>query len=312
MEKNAKIYVSGHFGLVGSALIAKLKECGYTNIITRPHSKLDLTRQDQTEKFFKEEKPEYVFHLAAKVGGIQANMAKPANFLYDNLMISSNVLHASYKYNVKKLIYLGSSCNYPRNSPQPITEDRILTGALEPTNEGYALAKIVGLKMCEYYSKQYGMNFISAMSTNVYGPNDNFANDSSHVIPSLIRKIHNAKVSGDKNISIWGTGNAMREFLYVDDLAEALIYLMNKYNKHEIINIGTGVDISIKDLVKLISDIVGFNGKIEFDTSKPEGMPRKLLDISKIKKLGWKPNTPLREGIIKTYDWYLNNYLNKR
>jgi len=307
MEKESKIYVAGHTGLVGSAIIRKLKSENYSSIITQTHQELDLTGQEETRKFFKREKPEYVFLSAAKVGGIQANNSYPADFIYTNLMIESNVIKAAYDYNVKKLLFLGSSCIYPKMSPQPIKEEYLLTGSLEPTNEAYAIAKIAGLKMCQYFNKQYGTNFISAMPTNIYGPNDNYDLETSHVLAALIRKIHEAKVENKPYVQIWGTGKPKRDFLYVEDLADALLYLMNHYEANETINVGTGEDISIKDLALQIKEIVGFEGKLKFESSKPDGTPRKLLDVSKLNKVGWHYKTSLSEGIKLSLEDYLKN-----
>jgi GDP-L-fucose synthase len=306
MNKNAKIYVAGHNGLVGSAIIRKLKKNGYHNILTKSFQELDLRRQDQTERFFEKEKPEYVFLAAAKVGGILANDTYKAEFIYDNIMIASNVIHASYKCKVKKLLNLGSSCIYPKHAPQPLKEEYLLANYLEPTNEPYAIAKIAAIKLCRYYNEQYGTNFISVMPTNLYGPNDNFDLQTAHVLPALIRKFHD-----QEEVIVWGTGNVYREFLYVDDLADALLFLMCNcdYNDiGEIINIGTGVDISIKDLVDLIKDILGFKGSMQYDTTKPDGTQRKLLDVSRIHNLGWKHKVSFKVGIKNTYDWYIKNY----
>jgi GDP-L-fucose synthase len=304
MNKDSKIYVAGHTGLVGSAIYRKLKSEGYTNIITKTHKELDLTNQAKTQEFFENEKPEYVFLAAAKVGGIQANNTYPADFAYVNLMIESNVIKASYDYGVKKLLLLGSSCIYPKLSSQPIKEEYLLTGPLEPTNEAYAIAKIAGLKMCQYFNRQYGTNFISVMPTNLYGPNDNFDLETSHVLPALIRKFHEAKINNSPYVEVWGTGTPKREFLHVDDLADAVIYLMNNYDENEPINIGTGEDISINELAELIKEIVGYEGEIRFDTTKPDGTPRKLLDVSRLHSTGWKHKIDLREGIKQTYEWY--------
>jgi len=304
MEKESKIYVAGHKGLVGSAIIRILKSENYTNILTKTHQELDLTNQEETRKFFRREKPEYVFLSAAKVGGIQANNSYPADFIYTNLMIESNMIKAAYDYNVKKLLFLGSSCIYPKLSSQPIKEEYLLTGPLEPTNEAYAIAKIAGLKMCQFFNKQYGTNFISAMPTNIYGPNDNYDLETSHVLAALIRKFHEAKVENKPYVEIWGTGSQKREFLYVDDLADALLYLMNHYEGNETINVGTGKDISIKELALLIKKIVGFDGKLKYESSKPDGTPRKVLDVSKLKKLGWQYKTSLSEGIKLSLEDY--------
>jgi len=308
MNKNSKIYVAGHKGLVGSAIYRKLKSEKYTNIITRTHKELDLTNQMKTQEFFKKEKPEYVFLAAAKVGGIQANITYPADFAYINLMIESNVIKASYDYGVKKLLFIGSSCIYPRLCPQPIKEEYLLTGPLEPTNEAYAIAKIAGLKMCQYFNRQYGTNFISAMATNLYGSNDNFNLETSHVLPALIRKFHEAKINNSPYVEVWGTGKQRREFLHVDDLADAVVYLMNNYNENEHINLGTGEDISIKELAELIKEIVGYEGEIRFDTTKPDGIPRRLLDVSKLHATGWMHKINLREGIKQTYEWFKENW----
>jgi GDP-L-fucose synthase len=307
MKKDAKIFVAGHKGLVGSAIVRKLVADGYSNIVTRTRTQLDLIQQAKVEEFFKTEKPEYVFLAAAKVGGIVANNTYPADFIMENLIVQVNVMHNAYAHKVKKLLFLGSSCIYPRHSTQPIKEEYLLTGPLEPTNEPYALAKIAGLKMCEAYNRQYGTDFISVMPTNLYGPNDNFDLENSHVLPALLRKFHEAKVSGSDSVVIWGTGSPRREFLHVDDLAEAVVFLMNKYASSDIINIGVGEDISIKELAHLMKDIVGFEGKIEFDKTRPDGMPRKLLDVSKINGLGWKAKTDLKDGLKETYAWYLRN-----
>jgi len=363
MHKNSKIYVAGHRGLVGSAIIRKLEEKGYSNIITRTHAELDLTRQDDVERFFEENRPEYVFLAAAKVGGIVANNTYKAEFIYDNLIIAANVINASYKFGVKKLLNLGSSCIYPKFAPQPMKEEYLLTGSLEPTNEPYAIAKIAAIKLCRYYNEQYGTNFISVMPTNLYGPNDNFHLLNSHVLPALIRKFHLAKLleeenfdaikrdfikngdgniqAGEKSISLdpasstdevlevlkfygistshlpnfptssvtlWGTGKPRREFLHVDDLADACIFLMKNYDYKEIgefVNVGTGKDITISELAELVMSVVGFKGKLKFDSSKPDGTPRKLLDVSKLNDLGWRAKVPLKEGVKMTYDRYV-------
>ncbi|GAA0714296.1 GDP-L-fucose synthase [Aquimarina litoralis] len=308
MNINSKIYVAGHNGMVGSAIIRQLKKEGYTNIVVRSSSELDLKNQKAVNDFFIEEHPEYVFLAAAKVGGIGANIENPAIFLYDNLMINSNVIHAAYQSKVKKLLFLGSSCIYPRLSSQPMKEDYLLDGKLEPTNEGYALGKIIGIKLCEYYQKQYGCNFTSAMPPNLYGENDNFSPEHSHVIAALIRKFHEGKVQKSKEVIIWGTGSAKREFLYVDDAAEACLFLMKNYNTSDHINIGSGEDISIYDLAIVIKDVVGYEGEIVKDTSKPDGMPRKLMDNSRIASLGWNHKISLKEGIRKTYKFFLETY----
>lgn len=304
-DKNAKIYVAGHAGLVGSALCRKLNALGHHNIIARNHRELDLRNQQAVEDFFACEKPEYVFLAAAKVGGIVANSTYPAEFIYDSMMISANVIHAAYKHGVKKLLFLGSSCIYPRMCPQPIKEEYLLTGPLEWTNEPYALAKIAGIKLCQAYNKQYGTNFISCMPTNLYGPGDNFDAQNSHVIPGLMAKIHQAKIRGDRQVVLWGTGAPLREFLYIDDLAEACIFLMQNYCGLEHVNVGTGKDSTIADLACLIKNIVGFDGEIVFDPAKPDGTPRKLLNVSKLQQLGWSATTELRDGLQAMYSWYL-------
>ena len=314
MKTDSKIYVAGHNGLVGSSILRRLQAGGYTNIIARSSKELDLTRQAEVEAFFENEQPEYVFLAAAKVGGILANSTYKADFIYRNLMIASNVIHAAYKFKTKKLLNLGSSCIYPKFAPQPMKEEHLLTGTLEPTNEPYAIAKIAAIKLCRYYNEQYGTNFISAMPTNLYGLKDNFDLLDSHVLPAMIRKFHEAMIASQSqtavqpSVVLWGTGSPFREFLYVDDLADACVFLMEKYDYSEIgefINIGTGSDIPIKDLALMIRDIVGFRGEILWDSSKPDGTPKKLLDISRIKALGWEPKTSLQEGIRTTYQWYL-------
>lgn len=305
MEINSKIYVAGHNGMVGSAIIRALELKGHTNIIFRRSSELDLKDQKAVNNFFATERPDYVFLAAAKVGGIGANIERPAEFLYDNLLINANVIHAAYEHQVKKLLFLGSSCIYPRLSKQPMKEEYLLEGKLEPTNEGYALGKIIGIKLCEYYNKQYETNYISAMPPNLYGENDNFDPKHSHVIAALIRKFHEAKTNNSSEVVIWGTGSAKREFLYVDDAADACMFLMNNYNSTEHINIGSGEDISIYELAKLVGRIVKYDGEIVKDPSKPDGMPRKLMDSEKILSLGWKHTTSLEEGITKTYALFL-------
>lgn len=307
MEKNAKIYVAGHRGMVGSAIVRALKNQGYTNIITRTSKELDLRRQIDVEEFFASEKPDYVFLAAAKVGGILANNEAPADFMYDNMILEMNVIHEAYKNNVKKLMFLGSSCIYPRMAPQPMKEDCLLTNELEKTNEAYALAKISGLKYCEYLNRQYNTDFISVMPTNLYGPNDNYHPEHSHVLPALIRRFHEAKENNLNEVVIWGTGTPLREFLYVDDLADACVYLMNTYSGNETVNLGTGKELSIKELAELVKKVVGFKGNITFDTTKPDGTPRKLLDVSKLEKLGWKYKTELEDGIKLAYEDFLNN-----
>lgn len=307
MEKNAKIYVAGHRGMVGSAIVRALKSQGYTNIITRTSKELDLRRQIDVEEFFAKEKPDYVFLAAAKVGGILANNEAPADFMYDNMILEMNVIHEAYKNKVKKLMFLGSSCIYPRMAPQPMKEDCLLTSELEKTNEAYALAKISGLKYCEYLNRQYNTDFISVMPTNLYGPNDNYHPEHSHVLPALIRRFHEAKENNLNEVVIWGTGTPLREFLYVDDLADACVYLMNTYSGNETVNLGTGKELSIKELAELVKKVVGFKGNITFDTTKPDGTPRKLLDVSKLEKLGWKYKTKLEDGIKLAYKDFLNN-----
>ena len=306
MEKDSKIYVSGHRGLVGSAIVRKLQEIGYTDLLFRTSKELDLRIQDKVEEFFEKEEPQFVFLAAGKVGGIMANTSFPAEFIYDNLMIETNVIHSAYKFGVEKLFFLGSSCIYPKDAPHPMKEECLLSGKLEPTNEPYAVAKIAGIKLCQSYNKEYGANFISVMPTNLYGPGDNFDLETSHVVPALIRKFHEAKINEEPFVEIWGTGTPRREFLYVDDLADACIFLMNHYEDSEIINVGTGKDITVNELALMISEIVGFEGKLRYDTTRPDGTPRKLLDVSKINKLGWKAKTDLREGIETTYELFLN------
>ncbi len=299
MNKNSKIYVAGHRGLVGSAIVRKLESEGYTNIIYRTSDVLDLTDQKSVEEFFKYEEPEYVFLAAAKVGGIVANREYPADFIYINTMIQNNVIHNAHKFGVKKLLFLGSSCIYPKHCPQPMKEEYLLTGALEPTNEAYAIAKIAGLKMCQYYNKQYGTNFISCMPTNLYGPNDNFDLETSHVMPALIRKFHEANIEKKSYVEVWGTGTPKREFLYVDDMADACVYLMNNYDRDETVNIGTGDEVSIKELAELIKDVVGYDGEIRFDTSKPDGTLRKLQDVSRLSEIGWESKIQFNEAVDK-------------
>jgi GDP-L-fucose synthase len=312
MRKNARIYVAGHKGLVGSAIVRKLQSERYSNLVLRSRQEIDLTRQAEVEAFFKMEKPEYVFLAAAKVGGILANNTYPAEFIYNNLMIQSNVIHASYKTDVKKLLFLGSSCIYPRECPQPMKEEYLLTGKLEPTNEPYAIAKIAGIRMCQSYNRQYGAKFVSVMPTNVYGPGDNFDLETSHALPALIRKFHEAKISDElrvtsdkKTVTIWGSGTPRREFLHVDDLADACLFVMKHYDEDEMVNIGVGNDITIRELAELIKEIVGFEGEIRYDNSKPDGTPRKLLDVSRLESLGWRSRISLREGIEETYKWYV-------
>jgi GDP-L-fucose synthase len=306
MNKTDKIYIAGHNGLVGSSLVRLLTKLGYTNIITRTRSELDLTNQSDVSNFFESVKPDYVFLAAAKVGGINYNKTYPADFIYDNLQIQNNIIHNSYVHKIKKLLFLGSSCIYPKENPLPINENRLLCAPLEPTNEAYALAKIVGLKMCEYYKKQYGSNFISVMPCNLYGPNDCFDLEKSHVISALLKKFDTAKNNNTKEIVMWGTGAAKREFLYVDDLAEALVYLMNTY-EGDFVNIGSGTEISMGELYQEVSNTVMYSGKLVFDTSKPDGTISKVMDVNKILSLGWKPKTNIRTGLRLTYEWYLNN-----
>ncbi|MBV4428319.1 GDP-L-fucose synthase family protein [Clostridium tyrobutyricum] len=304
MEKDSKIYVAGHRGLVGSAIVRNLKKNGYKNIITRTHRELDLTDQLAVRNFFESERPEYVFLAAAYVGGINANNKYPADFIYKNLQIQNNVIKASHDFKVKKLLFLGSSCIYPKNCHQPIKEEYLLSGCLEPTNEGYALAKIAGLKMCQFFKKQYEDNFISCMPTNLYGPNDNYDLETSHVMPALIRKFHDAKVNNKPYVEVWGTGKPIREFLHVDDMADACVFLMENYDGLEHVNIGTGKEISIKELAEMIKDIIGYDGEIKFDKTKPDGTPRKLLDVSKLEKLGWKYKVELGDGIRNLWNVY--------
>ena len=308
MNKDARIYVAGHRGMVGSAIVRKLRHSGYTNIITRTSSELDLRNQQAVEELFSSEKPEYVFLAAAKVGGIQANNIYRAEFLYDNLMMEANVIHAAYLNKVTKLMFLGSSCIYPKMAPQPLKEEYLLTGPLEQTNEPYAIAKIAGIKLCEAYRDQYGCNFISVMPTNLYGYNDNYDLNNSHVLPALIRKFHEAKEQGAAEVVVWGTGSPMREFLFADDLADACIYLMEHYNERELINIGTGEDISIKGLALMVKEVIGFEGNISFDTSKPDGTPRKLMDVSKLHRTGYRHKIELREGIALAYADFKKRY----
>ncbi len=307
MDKNSKIYVAGHNGMVGSAIVRELKKQGYNNLILKSHNELDLTNQADVERFFASEKPEYVFLAAAKVGGIVANNSALADFMYDNMILEMNVIHSAWKNGCKKLEFLGSSCIYPRMAPQPLKEEYLLTGELEKTNEAYALAKISGLKYCEFLNKQYGTDYISVMPTNLYGPNDNYHPEHSHVLPALIRRLHEAKINNQSEVVCWGDGTPLREFLYVDDLAELCVFLMNNYSGNETINAGTGKEITIKDLVNLVARVVGYKGTIKWDTSKPNGTPRKLLDVSKATKLGWKYKTELEDGIKLAYDDFLNN-----
>ena len=307
VDKQAKIYVAGHRGMVGSAICRKLAQQGFENIVTRTHGKLDLTRQQAVEEFFAAERPEYVFLAAAKVGGIQANAEALADFMYENMALEMNVIHSAWQSGVKKLLFLGSSCIYPRLAPQPMPESCLLTGALEQTNEAYALAKISGLKYCEYLARQYGAEFISVMPTNLYGPNDNYHPTHSHVLPALLRRFHEAKEQGLPHVICWGDGSPLREFLYVDDLADFCVFLMENYSGTETVNAGTGKELSIRELAGLVAEVVGYEGEIRWDSSKPNGTPRKLLDVSKAEKMGWYYKTELREGIEKTYQDFLNN-----
>ncbi|MCP5444990.1 MAG: GDP-L-fucose synthase [Chromatiaceae bacterium] len=309
MEQDAKIYVAGHRGLVGSAIVRQLRNQGYENLLLRTRVELDLTSQLEVRGFFRSETPDYVFLAAAKVGGIHANDTYPADFIVDNLAIELNVIRAAYKNGVKRLLFLGSSCIYPKQAPQPLREEYLLTGPLEPTNEPYAVAKIAGIKMCESYNRQYGSEFVSVMPTNLYGPNDNFDLENSHVLPALIRKFHEAKERGDDKVIVWGTGSPRREFLYVDDMAAACVFVMNRDGYTDMVNIGVGEDVRISDLARLVGEVVGFEGEIVFDPGKPDGTPRKLLDVSRLQALGWSAKTGLREGIEETYRWYLKNFV---
>ena len=317
MNQKDKIYIAGHGGLVGSAIVRKLKEHGFNNLLTRSHQELDLTNQSKAQDFFEKEKPELVILAAGKVGGIYANNTFPADFIYQNIMIEANIIHCAHLYKVKRLLFLGSTCIYPKSIEQPMSETSLLTGILEPTNEPYALAKIAGIKLCESYNRQHGSDFRSVMPTNLYGKNDNFNSETAHVIPALIRKFHDAKINKEKRVSIWGTGNAMREFLYVDDMAEASLFVLGldkatyQANTHPMlshINVGTGKDVTIKELAETVSKVIGFNGEIYFDESKPEGTSRKLSNVSRLSEMGWKYNVELRDGLTITYDWYLKNF----
>lgn len=307
MEKHSKIYVAGHRGMVGSAIVRELRRQGYGNLVLRTHKELDLTRQDEVEQFFAQERPEYVFLAAAKVGGIVANQNAPADFMYENMLLEMNVIHAAWKNGCKKLEFLGSSCIYPRLAPQPMTEQCLLTGELEKTNEAYALAKISGLKYCEFLNQQYGTDFISVMPTNLYGPNDNYHLENSHVLPALIRRFHEAKMSGLKEVTCWGDGSPLREFLYVDDLANLCVFLMNNYSGNETVNAGTGKELTIKQLTELVAKVVGYIGTVKWDTSRPNGTPRKLLDVSKATALGWTYKIELEDGIRLAYNDFLTN-----
>ena len=306
--KKEKIYIAGHNGMAGSAIHRMLKKAGYSNFVYRRSYELNLKNQADTEMFFEQEKPDVVILAAAKVGGIMANIESPATFLYDNLMIQSNVIHSAYRFGVKKLLFLGSSCIYPRECPQPMKEEYLLDGKVEPTNEGYAIAKIAGMKMCEMYNKQYGTDYISVMPCNLYGVGDSFDPIRSHVVAATIRKFHEAKINGDKEVVIWGTGKARRELLFADDMADACVFLMENYSGNEFFNVGTGSDVSITELSEMVADIVGYDGKMVYDTSKPDGMPQKLMDCSKLAEKGWTYKTELKDGLRKTYQWYLDNY----
>lgn len=307
MQSNSLIFVAGHRGLVGSAIVRRLRQEGFDNLLLRTRAELDLTDQSSVDAFFRDEKPEYVFLAAAKVGGIHANSTYPAEFLRDNLALQTNVIHSAWQHGVKKLCFLGSSCIYPKLAPQPLKEEYLLTGPLEPTNEWYAVAKIAGIKMCQAYRRQYGFDAISIMPTNLYGPGDNFDLANSHVLPAMIRKIHEAKLRTDNEVVIWGTGTPLREFLHVDDMADATVFLMKNYSGEDFLNVGVGEDLTILELAKMVADIVGFNGKIVTDTSKPDGTPRKLMDVGRLHALGWQARIPLRRGIEAVYAWYLKN-----
>jgi GDP-L-fucose synthase len=308
MDKHSRIYVAGHRGLVGSALVRRLKREGYTHLITRTREELDLRNTAAVNRFFQQERPEYVFLAAARVGGILANSTYPANFIRDNLLIQLHVIDAAFRYGVKKLLFLGSSCIYPKYAPQPIREEELLGGPLEPTNEAYAVAKIAGIKMCQAYRRQFGFNAISLMPTNLYGPGDNFDLETAHVIPALLRKFHEAKEKNLPQVVVWGTGTPRREFLHVDDLADAALFLMHRYDDEAIINVGVGKDISIRELAELIREVVGYQGEIVFDSTKPDGTPRKLLDVSRLEALGWRATIPLREGLAQTYRWFVEHH----
>jgi GDP-L-fucose synthase len=307
MNKSDKIFVAGHRGMVGSAIVRRLESEGCNNLLTRDHSQLDLANESAVAKFFAEQRPTIVIVAAARVGGIKANNDFPVEFLLENLQIQNNVIHSAYERGVRKLLFLGSSCIYPKFTPQPIPETALLGGPLEPTNEAYAIAKIAGIKLCQAYNREYAANFISAMPTNLYGPNDNFDLETSHALPALMRKAHEAKVRKDQTLTVWGTGKPRREFLHVDDLASACLLLLEKYDSPDIINVGCGEDISIRELAELICDVVGFDGELDWDTTKPDGTPRKLLDVTKLRALGWKPAITLRKGIAQTYDWFRAN-----
>jgi GDP-L-fucose synthase len=308
MDKNAKIFVAGHRGLVGSAIVRKLESTGFKNILIRTRSEVDLTDKVAVKTFFEKEKPEFVFQSAAKVGGILANSTKKAEFIYENLEIQNNIIHNSYLYGVKKLLFLGSTCIYPKLAPQPIKEEYLLSGYLEETNNAYAIAKIAGIVMCQSYNEQYKTNYISAMPTNLYGINDNFNLETSHVLPALMRKFHEAKINNKSEVVIWGSGSPKREFLFVDDLADACLFLMNNYDKGDIVNVGTGEEVTIAELASIIKETIGYTGKIVYDSTKPDGTPRKLSDVSRINALGWKAKTSLKEGLVLTYKWFLEKY----
>lgn len=307
MEQEAKIYVAGHLGLVGGAILRRLQKAGFQNLVLRSLEELDLREQSAVARFFAQEKPDYVFLAAARVGGIYANSTYPAQFIYDNLMVQSNIIHQAYVHGVRKLLFLGSSCIYPKFAPQPMKEEYLLDGKLEPTNEPYAVAKIAGIRMCQAYNREYGTRFISVMPTNLYGPGDNFDLQDSHVIPALVRRIHEAKMGKADEVVIWGTGSPRREFLYVDDLADACLFLMENYEDPEIINIGVGKDLTIKEVARLIAMAVGFSGRLTFDTTKPDGTPQKLLDVTRLRQLGWEARMPLEEGLRQTYAWFLKS-----
>lgn len=310
MNKNAKIYVAGHRGMVGSAIVRNLEVKGYSNVVIRTHAELDLLDQSAVTSFFQKEKPDYVFLAAAKVGGIHANNTLRAEFIYQNMMMEANIIHAAWQAGVRRLLFLGSSCIYPRDCPQPIKEEYLLTGPLEPTNEPYAIAKIAGIKLCESYNRQYGTQYASVMPTNLYGPNDNYDLSNSHVLPALIRKAHEAKVRGDKELVVWGSGKPMREFLYVDDMADACVFLMENGTAEGLFNVGTGEDVTICELAETVMNVVGFNGEIVFDDSKPDGTPRKLLNVDRMRQLGWQAKTSLRDGIAKAYADFLTKAVN--
>ncbi|HET9425904.1 MAG TPA: GDP-L-fucose synthase [Gemmatimonadaceae bacterium] len=309
MQRDSRIYVAGHRGLVGSAIVRRLVDAGYANLVFRTHAEMDLEDQAAVFEFFETERPEYVFLAAAKVGGIHANNTYPADFIRSNLAIQCNVIEAAYRFEATKLLFLGSSCIYPKHAPQPIREDYLLSGHLEPTNQPYAVAKIAGIEMCQAYNRQFGTNFVSVMPTNLYGPGDNFDLQNSHVLPALIRKFHEAKVRGDAEVVVWGTGKAQREFLHVDDMADACVFLMERHDGSEIVNIGCGEDVSIGELAAMVKEVVGFEGRIVHDTTQPDGTPRKLLDVSRLKAIGWEAKTGLREGLEETYGWYVGQLL---